>query len=144
MLPVYQSSAAANHSCTSILRRGNAKSISVEEKTIMHKKSPQKALSCHKTSTPSKSWTVHSKELNMVEKQCILTEHKEGSGGLAAPADSLTLACHKGVSGIGGVSSVGLPATKWEETAQRELVCYVAIVGCSVGVMLCRCKVIPQ
>ena len=83
----------------------------------MHKKSSQKALSCHKTSTPSKSWTVHSKELNMVEKQCILTEHKEGSGGLAAPADSLTLACHKGESGIGGVSSVGLPATKWEEMA---------------------------
>ena len=53
----------------------------------------------------------------MVEKQCILTEHKEGSGGLAAPADSLTLACHKGESGIGGVSSVGLPATKWEEMA---------------------------
>ena len=53
----------------------------------------------------------------MVEKQCILTEHKEGSGGLAAPADSLTLACHKGESGIGGVSRVGLPATKWEEMA---------------------------
>ena len=53
----------------------------------------------------------------MVEKQCILTEHKEGSGGLAAPADSLTLACHKGESGIGGVSSVGLPATQWEEMA---------------------------
>ena len=25
-----------------------------------------------------------------------------------------------------------------------QLVCYVAIVGCSVGVILCRCKVIPQ
>ena len=59
----------------------------------MHKKSSQKALSCHETSTPSKYWTVLSKELNMVEKQCILTEHKEGSGGLAAPADSLTLYC---------------------------------------------------
>ena len=56
----------------------------------------------------------------MVEKQCILTELKEGRGGLAAPADSLTLACHKGESGIGGrggVSGVGLPATKWEEMA---------------------------
>ena len=53
----------------------------------------------------------------MVEKQCILTWHKEGSGGLAAPADSLTLACHKGESGIGGVSGVGLPATKREEMA---------------------------
>ena len=91
----------------------------------MHKKSSQKALSCHKTSTPSKSWTVHSKELNMVEKQCILTEHKEGSGGLAAPADSLTLACHKGESGIGGVSGVGLPATKWEEMALPAQQCIV-------------------
>ena len=101
------------HSCTSILRRGNAKSISVEEKRIMHKKSSQKALSCHKTSTPSKYWTVLSKELNMVEKQCILTEHKEGSGGLAAPADSLT---HKGVPGIGGYQVSGclqLNGRKW-------------------------------
>ena len=61
----------------------------------------------------------------MVEKQCILTEHKEGSGGLAAPADSLTLACHKGESGIGGVSSVGLPATKWEEMALPAQQCQV-------------------
>ena len=63
----------------------------------------------------------------MVEKQCILTEHKEGSGGLAAPADSdsLTLACHKGESGIGGVSGVGLPATKWEEMALPAQQCIV-------------------
>ena len=59
----------------------------------------------------------------MVEKQCLLTEHKEGSGGLAAPADSLTLACHKGVSGIGGVSGVRLPATKWEEMARSAQQC---------------------
>ena len=63
----------------------------------------------------------------MVEKQCILTEHKElGSGGLAAPADSLTLACHKGESGMGGgggVSGVGLPATKWEEMALSAQQC---------------------
>ena len=60
---MYQSSAAANHSCVSISRRGNAKSITDEEKCLHTKEAKKKRFHAAKRPAPSKPRTVRNKGL---------------------------------------------------------------------------------